>query len=90
MKGENEDEQTGIEIVRRAIEEPLRQIVHNAGKEGAVVVDKVRNGKGDFGYNARKDEYENLLSFGWGHYVTDGDDTRYHFDLYTLYPYPYR
>ncbi len=64
MKGENEDEQTGIEIVRRAIEEPLRQIVHNAGKEGAVVVDKVRNGKGDFGYNARKDEYENLLAAG--------------------------
>ncbi len=64
LKGENEDEQTGIEIVRRAIEEPLRQIVHNAGKEGAVVVDKVRNGKGDFGYNARKDEYENLLAAG--------------------------
>ncbi len=64
VKGENEDEQTGIEIVRRAIEEPLRQIVHNAGKEGAVVVDKVRNGKGDFGYNARKDEYENLLAAG--------------------------
>ena len=64
LKGENEDEQTGIEIVRRAIEEPLRQIVHNAGKEGAVVVDKVRNGKGDFGYNARKDEYENLLASG--------------------------
>ena len=64
LKGENEDEQTGIEIVRRAIEEPLRQIVHNAGKEGAVVVDKVRNGKGDFGYNARKDEYENLQAAG--------------------------
>ena len=64
VKGENEDEQTGIEIVRRAIEEPLRQIVHNAGKEGAVVVDKVRNGKADFGYNARKDEYENLLAAG--------------------------
>ena len=64
LKGENEDEQTGIEIVRRAIEEPLRQIVLNAGKEGAVVVDKVRNGKGDYGYNARKDEYENLKAAG--------------------------
>lgn len=64
LKGDNEDEQTGIEIIRRAIEEPLRQIVLNAGKEGAVVVDKVRNGKGDFGYNARKDEYENLLAAG--------------------------
>ena len=64
VKGENEDEQTGIEIVRRAIDEPLRQIVHNAGKEGAVVVDKVRSGKGDFGYNARKDTYENLLAAG--------------------------
>ena len=64
LKGENEDEQTGIEIVRRAIEEPLRQIVHNAGKEGAVVVDKVRSGKGDFGYDARRDEYKNLLAAG--------------------------
>ena len=64
LKGENEDEQTGIEIVRRAIEEPLRQIVANAGKEGAVVVDKVRSGKGDFGYNARKDTYENLYEAG--------------------------
>ncbi len=64
LKGENEDEQTGIEIVRRAIEEPLRQIVHNAGKEGAVVVDKVRSGKGDFGYDARKDEYKQLLAAG--------------------------
>ncbi|MCQ2346892.1 MAG: chaperonin GroEL [Paludibacteraceae bacterium] len=64
LKGETEDEQTGIEIVRRAIEEPLRQIVANAGKEGAVVVDKVRQGKGDFGYNARKDTYENLLAAG--------------------------
>ncbi len=64
VKGENEDEQTGIEIVRRAIEEPLRQIVHNAGKEGAVVVDKVRNGKGDFGYDARRDEYKPLLAAG--------------------------
>ena len=64
LKGENEDEQTGIEIGRRAIEEPLRQIVKNAGKEGAVIVDKVRAGKGDFGYNARKDEYENLKAAG--------------------------
>ena len=64
LKGDNEDEQTGIEIVRRAIEEPLRQIVTNAGKEGAVVVDKVRSGEGDFGYNARKDTYENLKAAG--------------------------
>ena len=64
LKGENEDEQTGIEIIRRAIEEPLRQIVANAGKEGAVVVDKVRAGKGDYGYNARKDVYENLRAAG--------------------------
>ena len=64
LKGENEDETTGIEIVRRAIEEPLRQIVDNAGLEGAVVVDKVRSSKGDFGYNARKDVYENLKEAG--------------------------
>ncbi|MBO5817506.1 MAG: chaperonin GroEL [Paludibacteraceae bacterium] len=64
LKGENEDEQTGIEIIRRAIEEPLRQIVANAGKEGAVVVDKVRQGQADFGYNARKDIYENLKEAG--------------------------
>ena len=64
LKGENEDEQTGIEIIRRAIEEPLRQIVANAGKEGAVVVDKVRAGETDFGYNARKDVYENLKAAG--------------------------
>ncbi len=64
LKGENEDEQTGIEIVKRAIEEPLRQIVANAGKEGAVVVQKVREGKGDFGYNARTDKYENLYETG--------------------------
>ena len=61
---ENEDEKTGVEIIRRAIEEPLRQIVYNAGKEGAVVVDKVRAGEGDFGYNARKDEYEHLKAAG--------------------------
>ena len=64
MKGENEDETTGIEIVKRAIEEPLRQIVANAGKEGAVVVQKVREGKADFGYNARTDVYENLHAAG--------------------------
>jgi len=64
FKGDNEDEQTGIEIVRRAIEEPLRQIVNNAGKEGAVVVDKVRAGKADFGYNARTDSYEELFKAG--------------------------
>jgi len=60
----NEDEATGVEIIKRAIEEPLRQIVDNAGKEGAVVVQKVREGKGDFGYNARTDVYENLLACG--------------------------
>lgn len=64
MKGENEDETTGIEIVKRAIEEPLRQIVANAGKEGAVVVQKVREGKADYGYNARYDQYENLYETG--------------------------
>jgi chaperonin GroL len=64
LKGDNEDETTGIEIVKRAIEEPLRQIVANAGKEGAVVVQKVKEGKGDYGYNARKDIYENLCATG--------------------------
>ncbi len=64
LKGENEDETTGIEIIKRAIEEPLRQIVFNAGGEGAVVVDKVRAGKGDFGYNARTGEYQNLFETG--------------------------
>jgi chaperonin GroEL len=65
LKGENEDETTGIEIVKRAVEEPLRQIVENAGKEGAVVVQKVREGKEeDFGYNARTDVYENLYAAG--------------------------
>ncbi|MHA7111776.1 chaperonin GroEL [Sunxiuqinia elliptica] len=64
LTGENEDETTGIEIVKRAIEEPLRQIVANAGKEGAVVVQKVREGEGDFGYNARIDEYQNLYETG--------------------------
>ena len=64
LKGDNADEQTGINIVCRAIEEPLRQIVYNAGGEGAVVVNKVREGKGDFGYNARTDEYEDLRAKG--------------------------
>jgi chaperonin GroEL len=64
LKGENEDETTGIEIVKRAIEEPLRQIVNNAGKEGAVVVQKVREGKGNFGYNAHLDIYEDLVTSG--------------------------
>ena len=64
MKGDNADETTGIGIIKRAIEEPLREIVANAGKEGAVVVQKVREGKGDFGYNARTDVYENLLAAG--------------------------
>ena len=64
LKGENADEQTGIQIIRRAIEEPLRQIVFNAGKEGSVVVQKVLEGKGDFGYNARYDRYEDLVKAG--------------------------
>lgn len=64
MKGDNADETTGIEIIKRAIEEPLRQIAANAGKEGAVVVQKVREGKGDYGYNARLDVYENLHAAG--------------------------
>lgn len=64
LKGDNADEQTGINIVARAIEEPLRQIVTNAGGEGAVVVQKVREGKGDFGYNARTDSYEDLRQKG--------------------------
>jgi chaperonin GroEL len=64
LKGDNADEQTGINIVERAIEEPLRQIVFNAGGEGAVVVQKVREGKGDFGYNARTDVYEDMRKAG--------------------------
>ena len=64
MEGDNADETTGIHIIKRAIEEPLRQICANAGKEGAVVVQKVREGKGDFGYNARTDVYENLHAAG--------------------------
>ena len=64
LKGDNEDETTGIEIVKRAIEEPLRQIVVNAGKEGAVVAQKVCEGKGDYGYNARTDVYEHFFKTG--------------------------
>ena len=64
LKGDNADEQTGINIVERAIEEPLRQIVVNAGGEGAVVVQKVREGKGDYGYNARTDVYEDMHKAG--------------------------
>ena len=64
VKSENEDEETGIAIIKRALEEPLRQIVENAGLEGSVVVQKVREGKDDFGFNARTEEYENLLKSG--------------------------
>ena len=64
LTGANEDENTGIEIIKRAIEEPLRQIVANAGGEGSVVVNKVREGKGDFGYNARTEQYEDLKKAG--------------------------
>jgi len=64
LKGENEDETTGIQIVRRALEEPLRQIVANAGGEGSIVVQKVMEGKGDFGFNARTETYENLIAAG--------------------------
>ncbi|HBF29451.1 chaperonin GroEL, partial [Rhizobium sp.] len=64
IKGDNDDETTGILIVKRAIEEPLRQIVENAGLEGSVIVQKVKEGKGDFGYNAQNDKYENLYQSG--------------------------
>jgi chaperonin GroEL len=64
LKGLNDDENTGIAIIKRAIEEPLRQIVANAGGEGSVIVNKVREGKGDFGYNARTDVFENLIAAG--------------------------
>ena len=64
MKGDNEDETTGIHIVARAIEEPLRQIAENAGVEGSVIIQKIREGKGDFGYNARTDEYVNMFEAG--------------------------
>jgi len=64
LKGDNDDQNTGIDIVKRAIEEPLRQIVTNAGLEGAVIVQKVREGKDDFGYNAHTDKFENLMKAG--------------------------
>jgi chaperonin GroEL len=64
LKGENEDENTGIQIIRRSLEEPLRQIVTNAGLEGSVIVQKVRDGKDDFGFNARTEVYENLFHSG--------------------------
>jgi chaperonin GroEL len=64
IKGENEDEDTGIAIIRRSLEEPIRQIVENAGIEGSIVVQKVLEGKDDFGFNARTDKYENLLETG--------------------------
>nr|WP_211309774.1 chaperonin GroEL [Mucilaginibacter yixingensis] len=64
LKGDNEDENTGIQIIRRAIEEPLRQICENAGIEGSIVVQKVKEGSADFGYNARTDKYENLITAG--------------------------
>ncbi|HEY1046082.1 MAG TPA: chaperonin GroEL [Bacteroidia bacterium] len=64
LKGDNEDETTGINIVRRALEEPLRQIIANAGGEGSIIVQKVKEGKDDFGYNARTEQYENLIKSG--------------------------
>lgn len=64
LKGDNEDETTGINIIKRAIEEPLRQICNNAGVEGSIVVQRVKEGKADYGYNARKDSYENLIQAG--------------------------
>ena len=64
LKGENEDQMIGIDIVRRALEEPLRQIASNAGKEGSVIVNAVRKGKGDFGYNARLDQFQNMIEAG--------------------------
>jgi chaperonin GroEL len=64
LKGANDDESTGVLIIKRALEEPLRQIVENAGIEGSIVVQKVKEGKDDFGYNARTDVYENMLKAG--------------------------
>jgi chaperonin GroEL len=64
LKGDNEDEETGIQIIRRALEEPMRQIAENAGMEGSVVVQKVKEGKGDFGYNARLDKFESMMKAG--------------------------
>ncbi len=64
VQGANDDENTGIQILRRSVEEPLRQIVLNAGGEGSVVIQKVKEGKGDFGYNARTEQYEELIGAG--------------------------
>jgi chaperonin GroEL len=64
LEGDNQDETTGIAIVRRALEEPLRQIIANSGSEGSIVVQKVKEGKDDFGYNARTEKYENLIAAG--------------------------
>jgi len=64
LKGDNEDETTGVAIVKRALEEPIRQIVANSGIEGSIVVQKVKEGKGDFGFNAKEEEYENLYKAG--------------------------
>jgi chaperonin GroEL len=64
LKGENEDQMTGINIIRQAVESPLRTIVANAGGEASVVVNAVRAGKDDFGYNAREDKYENMIAAG--------------------------
>jgi chaperonin GroEL len=64
LKGDNEDENTGIQIVKRALEEPLRQIIANAGGEGSIIIQKVKEGKDDFGYNARTEQYENLIKSG--------------------------
>jgi chaperonin GroEL len=64
LKPANEDQETGIEIIRRALEEPIRMIVENAGKEGSVVVNKVKEGKDDYGFNAASEEYENLVKSG--------------------------
>ena len=64
VKGDNDDEQTGINIIERAVEEPIRQIVENAGLEGSVVVSKIKDGKDDFGFNAKNEKYENMLKAG--------------------------
>jgi chaperonin GroEL len=64
VKTANEDQQTGVDIIRRALEEPIRMIVQNAGQEGSVVVNKVKEGKDDFGYNAYTEQYENLVKSG--------------------------
>ena len=64
MTGSNDDETTGIHIIKKALEEPLRQICYNAGEEGSVVVQKVKEGSGDYGYNARTEQYENMIESG--------------------------